>query len=110
MVLSSNGEEAFLADRDAMFASESQSPIITSIGSVGWFEAKVLNPWRLSEAEPDAPVKLLDEGLKSDFKEKQYRTELKNEKSINRMGSFDIFNVLRDVRLDSYNLLPGQLE
>jgi hypothetical protein len=39
-----------------MFASDSQSPVIMSIGSVGWEEAKERRAWRWSEAEPDAPV------------------------------------------------------
>jgi hypothetical protein len=42
--------------REVMFASESQSPIITSMGSKGWFVASARKACRRSEAEPDAPV------------------------------------------------------
>jgi hypothetical protein len=49
------GERDFLRARDVMFASESQSPVIMSIGSVGWLLARERRACRRSEAEPEAP-------------------------------------------------------
>ena len=42
-----------------MLASDIQSPIMRSMGSVGWLAAKVEKAWRRSEAEPEAPERVL---------------------------------------------------
>jgi hypothetical protein len=49
-------EEECLRAREVMFASESQSPVITSTGSEGCLEARERRACRRSEALPDVPV------------------------------------------------------
>ena len=44
-----------------MLASDIQSPIITSTGSMGWLAANVAKAWRRSEAEPEAPGEISED-------------------------------------------------